>query len=453
MSHATTTPAPTPAAAIGVEEPARPALWVLAVHLVGFTLVQAVAQAVIAVLPVIAHKQFEASEWQSAMITAPPTILLALSIFWNDLFNRAGGVKCFLAFWVVACLPLAAMAWARDYWWLLVPHLIACAGGAGWPLLSGALLKSLYAPSHRGRSYGIVWGGSMVVSAVLGTAIGRLLTLDAESFRWFLPMAVGLQLIGVGTLLTLAKVTGHLTGLAPARDVMSVAWSIRRSLDPVLHMTATLKTDPIFARYEGAYMTYGVGWMIGYALLPLIAERKLGLGYDAWMRSTYVTYIAALVCSLLPAAWLLDRLGAVRSTGISFLMLALYPVGLALARDKTELMIVSAYYGVAHAGANMGWMLGPVSLAPSPDRVSTYVAIHATLVGVRGAVFQFLGVGIYVLCARVLHLGDGLSFGIPLALAAGAYVWSAWQMRSLRLRMETGAGAGVGVRPDAAATR
>jgi hypothetical protein len=67
-------------------------------------------------------------------------------------------------------------------------------------------------------------------------------------------------------------------------------------------------------------------------------------------------------------------------------------------------------------------MLGPVSLAPTPDKVPQYVAIHATFVGIRGKIFQGLGVLIYTLT----H-----SFVLPFLLAAAAFGWSAFQMWQL----------------------
>lgn len=414
-------------------------LGVLALHLLGVAMVQAVGQAIIVILPMIVQDQFKASEIQTTFITAPPTILFVLSIFWNDLFTRLGGVKCFLAYWLLACLPLTALFFAKGaggYWWVLVPHLIACVGGAGWPPLSGSLLKSFYTPDQRGRAYSVVWGGSMVANAIMGYFLGHALTKNPDAFRVIIPLACVLQLAGVALLLLLARFTGHLPDLAPSPEAAHRRWSLRSALDPILHMTGVLKADPVFARYEGAYMTYGVGWMVGYALLPLIATKRLGLTYDDYAASTHVAYLTALVLSIYPAAVLMDRWGALRATGLSFFLLALYPLGLMLVWDKQSLLVVSAVYGVAHAGASVGWMLGPVSLAPTPDRVPTYVAIHATLVGVRGALFQFLGVGLYLLCARVLRLPLVAAFGVPLALAAGAYLWAGWQMSTLRRVIE-----------------
>jgi MFS family permease len=173
-------------------------------------------------------------------------------------------------------------------------------------------------------------------------------------------------------------------------------------------------------------MTYGVGWMICYALLPILVTDGLHLSYESIAESTHVAYWLAIVVMLLPAGLLMDRIGAVRCTGLSFLALTLYPIGLMLSADARQLLITSIVYGIAHSGAQVGWMLGPVALAPSPQKVGQYVAIHSTLVGIRGKVFQFVGVGLYALT----H-----SFHIPLALAAAAFLWSAIQMWQLHKRM------------------
>lgn len=246
-----------------------------------------------------------------------------------------------------------------------------------------------------------------------------------------MPAAALLQLGGVAILIALSHHTGHSAGRvlvekeAGASMRLGARW--KRLVAPIAHMGGILRSDPIFARYEGAYMTYGVGWMICYALLPIIVTTKLNLTYDAIAESTHVAYWIAMTAAIVPAGMLMDRMGAAKSTGLSFGLLTLYPIGLMLARDPYELMMVSVVYGLSHAGANVGWMLGPVSLAPSPEKVPQYVAIHATLVGVRGTLFQFAGVGVYLLTE---------SFVAPLALAAAAFAWSAVQMYRLNARMK-----------------
>jgi MFS family permease len=137
---------------------------------------------------------------------------------------------------------------------------------------------------------------------------------------------------------------------------------------------------------------------------------------------------------ILPAGFLMDKIGAVRTTGLSFLFLMVYPILLIFADGPTALLVASVCYGLAHSGTSMGWMLGPVSLAPSPDKVPQYVAIHATLVGIRGKVFQFLGVGLYMLVGKVSH-SMSAAFAVPFVLAAAALLWASIQMWQLSRRM------------------
>ncbi len=387
---------------------------------------------VAAILPLIAKKHFNASDTGTVLVTAAPTASYVLSIFFNHVFARRRFGTYLIQFWLLASVPMAVMGLAHEFWQLLVPFLLACIGGAGYHPVAGELLRRLYPEAVRGRIYAIVWGSSILVSAGIGWTVGEWLKHDAEAFRVFLPLFAGLQGVGLIGYWLLWRLTGQ-------RRELEKSGSMLRLLEPVVHMRRVLKDDPTFARYEASYMAYGIGWMICWALLPLMGVR-MGLNYDQYAHSTQVAYQVMLVLAIYPAGLLMDRMGAVRSTALSFAMLTFYPLGLMFVGTEMHLIVVSALYGLAHAGANMGWMLGPVSLAPTREKVAQYVAIHSTLVGVRGAVFQFLGVWVYVLTG---------SFIIPLAMAALGFGVSAWQMFSLHRRMT---GARVAKTPEPAVT-
>lgn len=407
---------PTPT---GTGERAR--LGVIAAHVLAVSLVQGTAFSVqVTLMPMLVQKGFHANKWETLLVTAAPTALFVVSIFWNHLFARMSLRKYLVLFWLIASLPLAAVALASDYWMALIPHLIACIGAPGYYPVAGEVFKRLYPEKSRGRIYSIVWGSSMVGGILTGMAIGKWLDQNGEAFRAIMPVIAGLQLAGVIVLERIARAAGMAT--ARERAAKEDAHWLARTFRPVLHMRQVLRADQVFLRYEAAYMTYGVGWMIAYALLPLLGKGKLGLSYGQYANATQIPYQIALVAMIWPAGWLMDKLGAMRSVGLSFGMLALYPTLLIMSNGVNELTIASAVYGIAHAGASVGWMLGPVSLAPTPEKAPQYVAIHATLVGLRGTIFQFLGVALYALTD---------SFTWPLIIAAVAYLWSAVQMWQL----------------------
>lgn len=385
---------------------------------------QSSALAVQGILPVIAKREFHASVTQTTLITAAPTVLFVCSIFWNGLFARRRFGAYVAVYWLVSSVPLALVGLATEFWHLLALQLVSCVGLSGLYPAAGELLKRLYPDGRRGRVYSGLYACTMLATAAASYGVGRWMNIEHNAFRWYMPIAAVAQLAGLAILTLLAVQSG-----AESRRVLAAKSDQRgltRALRPILHMRGVLKDDPIFARYEAAYMTYGIGWMVCTALLPLLVTDKLHLPYDQITQSTQVLYVVGVVLCLLPVGRLMDKLGPSRTSGLSFLALAGYPIGLAIAGNQTELGAVSLFYGLAHAGVNLGWMLGPVSLAPTPDKVPQYVAIHSTLVGLRGSIFQGAGVLLYEWSQ---------SFTPPLVLAAAAFVWAAWQMYRLHQRM------------------
>ena len=383
-------------------------------------MVQATQLAIYAMLPIIAIKHFDADPKRSVVLTAAPVVLISLSIFWNAIFERSSLGRYWLAYWITASLPMALATFASSFLTLAVCAVVASVGMSAYQPAAGELLKRLYPDAVRGRIYGVMQTVSMLTAAALTYGIGQWLDHDAEAFRYFLPIIAGVQGLGVVILWRLAVRTGiEEVRHRRATSNVGVAATLRAAFEPLLHMKEVLAGDRRFARYEAAFMTYGVGWMICNALLPILVTDKLKLDYHATASSAYMTYQLTLGLSMIPAGLLLDRFGAARATAFSFLALAAYPVFLALTTNEHHLAMASLFYGITHAGVSAGWMLGPVSLAPTPARVPQYVAIHATLVGVRGAVFQVLGVYVYIVTGSLTW---------PFVIASASLVWAAWQM-------------------------
>lgn len=391
-------------------------------HIAGVALVQSTQYAVNAMLPVIAIKHFEAGPNLTVLITAAPVTLFALSIFWNAVFARSALGRFWLAYWLIACLPLGSAGFAGQFWQFAAATVASSVGIAGFHPAAGELLKRLYPDEVRGAVYGRMQCVVLVTSGVLAYGLGTCLQHNELSFRWFLPAAAACQCLGVFVLWRLA----HATGIEAQRYRSTTKQGmLRTALEPLSHMGEVLRTDSRFKLYEVAFMTYGVGWMICTALVPTLASVKLRLDYREISLAASLAYLVTVGVFMIPAGRLLDRLGPARATALAFLGLTIYPVGLLLAWDKSSLFVVTALYGIAHAGVSAGWMLGPVAFAPTSDKVPQYVAIHATLVGVRGSIFQGVGVLLYSMTG---------SFAPPMAMAAASFLLAAWQMRGLERR-------------------
>lgn len=367
--------------------------------------------------PLLARLRFGAGDWQMYLITASVPTFLAASIFWDALLRRITLRRYLMIHFCVAILPMAAIALAQNYWHLLACQMLAAIGAAGWSPINGALLKKFYSDSVRGRVFGVLLVPFNLgfMATALGTGIW--LSHDADSFRVFMPLLVGAQAVGIAILIGLVGATRSEGG---ATVGSALTW--RGVLAPLRGLAATLRADRRFLRYEAAFMTYGAGFMICDVLFPLLVTDRLGLDYEQVSKSAHVVFRGFMVALAFPLGWMLDRIGPARTCAASFALLALYPIGLLLASGALGLGVASALYGVAMAGVFQGWMLGPVTMASSPDKVSHYVAVHTTLVGIRGVLFQALGMALF--------RWTGM-FEFPLAVAACAFVWAAWQMRRL----------------------
>ena len=398
---------------------ALPLIHVLAGHVV-FTLLNALLFANTAwLIPLLVRLRFGSAhpdwkDWQTTLVTAAVPAVMMSSILWNELLRRMALRHYLLLFWLTAAVPLGCLALVQNYWQLFLCHVIATLGSASWTPVNGKLLERFYAVEIRGRVYAllnIVTHGGGIVTVYL---VGRWLERNPDAFRLYFPLAAIVQLAGVALLVRLARRAG-------ASDPVDVRWPLSWSglLRPVLRMGAVLRSDRTFRRYEQAFMTYGAAFMLCDALLPVLATDRLHMRYEDYAHSTQMISKIALLAVVLPAGWTLDRLGAMRTSGIAFGVLAMYPLLLLTARDWSGVATASAVMGVGMGWVSMGWMLGPVALAGTGERVPHYVAIHATLVGVRGIVFQGAGMLLYKLTG---------GFAWPLLIAAAAFTWAAFQM-------------------------
>ena len=393
---------------------------VLILHSIGVALLGS-GWALTYILPFLARKDFDALKWQIWLLTAAVPVMQFFTIFWNHLYARISIRRYFLLIALLICVPLVAMAFATNVYLLIVCFALAGFGGAGGGAalspINADLLRTCYAEHVRGRAFGIVAAGQFGGVILFGQTMGTWSDHDPQAFRIFLPMTA--VLMGVGLLL-LAKITNQETFRQRSRPEVNPGepwWA------PLRDMGRILREDRRFLAYEIAFISYGVGWMICTALLPLIGQDKLDLSRADYAAATIVTFQVTLIVLLIPMGHLADRVGPIRLAAGSFLWLAIYPIGLLLSSSGYWLGFVTVLFGIGMSGVHLTWTLGPVAFAPDPSRAPHYLAVHGTLVGIRGIFMQGVGVGLYALAD---------SFWPPLALAALGFMWASWRMRKIK---------------------
>jgi predicted MFS family arabinose efflux permease len=179
-----------------------------------------------------------------------------------------------------------------------------------------------------------------------------------------------------------------------------------------------LREDRAFRTYERAFMLYGLGFLSSVGLVVLYADERLGLSYDAFTSAQSVSFPLAQIAGAALLGRVSDRLGVVRTTAVSFAILAVFFALMPLVGSAAQLAAACLIWGVAMGGVNIGWSLGPLHFAPD-GQAHMYGAVHFCLVGVRSLVGPFLG----YMMRKQFGFGPAFALSAVLVTSAAATAW------------------------------
>jgi len=250
----------------------------------------------------------------------------------------------------------------------------------------GALIRANYAPEVRGRMYAMLGIVTLVAAAIAAKVGGWLLDGDPRRLRVLFPAAALLG--GAGFWLQgrirwrgqrRARAVRH--GRVGPLEALRAAWR---------EAFRILREDRAFRVYEIAFMLYGFGFLMSWALVVLYAESGLGLSYDAWTWAQGVAGPLAHIGCMAVWGRLADRFGVVRTTAAAFFLLALFMLVMTRVQSGLDLALAYVVFGAAMSGVDVGWSLGPLHFAREGE-AHMYGAVHFSLVGVRSLFAPFLG--------------------------------------------------------------
>jgi MFS family permease len=242
-----------------------------------------------------------------------------------------------------------------------------------------ALLRANLPPAVRGSVYGRLQVVAVLCQIGAAQASSRLLDSDPRLLQAIYPVA---GLAGFLGCVLLARVHWHREnrqGLAPqggAWEALRRAWG---------EMFRILGADRPFRTYETSFMLYGLGLNLSVSLIAIYAENDLRLSTFQWAVASSLAFPLALLAGAAVAGRLSDALGILRTSALAFLALAFFYGSLVFVRSFEALVAAHLLYGLAMAGVDVGWALGPIWFAPE-GKARVYAAIHFSLVGIRTTV-------------------------------------------------------------------
>jgi MFS family permease len=363
---------------------------ILFLHLLGTGLIS-LQHGVLAMVPVLIRKHFGGGEWSTTLAASALIMMNLLSIFWNEVYRRMSPGRYILMLWCLAYVPLGFIAACHSPWAVLACVFISATGTAGINPLTGDILRSCYPPMARSKVLACLQSITQLTVMVSAYAVGVWLDIDAAAFRVYFPVSVivmgmGMWLLGrIGCQPLFVERSRH-HPVEPLAVSMATAYR---------NMIRVLARDTTFLRFEMSYCAFNFAWLICVGLLPLLLTDVLHLDYRQVASCSQAPLQLVLLLGTVPAGYVMDRLGPIRMSVWAFVLISLYPVGLILSHNAWHVAGAIVILGIAQTATNLGWTIGPVTLAANAAHASHYLAIHWTLTTLVGLLGQIPAVAYY----------------------------------------------------------
>ena len=273
------------------------------------------------------------------------------SPMWENVVARTGPQRAFRMFGALAMLTLLGIAFVDvqptsrgdghgvgDLTLFLVCYALCYVSVGGQIAQRGALIRTNYKVLNRGRVFGLLSLVARSAQIVSAKAAGFLLNMDPRWLRVVFPVAGLLYLVENVQLSRIRWRRGraeHEPGSG-----FRASWARCVSL---------LRDDHQFRRYEIAWTLYGTGFLMSTPMIVVFGESDLQVSYNEWTWAQGVAMPVAGIIGTPFAGRLVDRLGPVRMTALSFVVLSLFFALIPFVTTAVELVAAFALMGFAMA--------------------------------------------------------------------------------------------------------
>lgn len=342
----------------------------------------------------IAVNGLNALPWQITALTMMWPVSNILSVFINHWLDGRGRYdRAVLLFGVLTRLPVALMFFSSSVNLMLLLLMFFFASNSVILPAQNSIIKKRYSDGHRARLYG--WWISVFTLFSLPVAMlaGALLDMD---FQFYRILFVVEGIFGAGQAVFLSIMARGMEREVADRP------SGRGSAHFLRSLWAVFRKDRDFAWFEIYFFLYGIAFLMVLPVIPFFATRRLQLDYEQYaMARGVIGQLGILFLSPMLGVRL-ERLHPFRFTGIVCLILAFYPLSLAMANwfpaAGTALFYLAfAVFALGMAGIKISWDISSLQFAP-PGQEATYQGLHVTMTALRASFAPILG-------SLLLHFG------------------------------------------------
>ncbi len=321
----------------------------------------------------ILRRELGATPFQLSVMSAAAGACLLLSLVWARALHGRPPLPylvwpSFAARGVFLLVPVAGSAWSFATLVVAANFFGAAAGPA-----QAAVVERVYPRAERGRALGVVRMAGALLG--IGLALGAGQLFERVDYRWIFPAAATL---GMAACLTQRRLG------VPERPTHEGAEGAGRG-----GAWAAVRDDRVFRRLLVASFLFGAGCWIQTPAHPLLLVDVLNVS----AAQVGVFAAAAAAATLAGGAWwgrLVDRRSSLEALRVMYVIGAATPLICWAAWSPWVLIASSVTDALLGIGLELVWMMVIIDVA-GPRRAPQYVAIGATLAGVRGVLGPLAG--------------------------------------------------------------
>ncbi len=330
----------------------------------------------IAFFPIIARR-IGASYIQMAILASLPFLGALLSFYGVYLSSARKKMPFVIRIKFLARVSLFLMFFAfRPSIFLSILALYWLLEHISLPAYIG-IMKDIYPDKDRGKAMGYV-RVELALTAVLSTYLGGFL-LNEISYRYIFPLGATFGLLALHFFRRIRVESDQ------RKDSPQKNFSLKE-------VKKILKKDKNFSRYESIFFLYGVGYIIILPLCPIFLVDTLNLS-NVSIGKLGSLFSLFWIFSYLFWGELLSRKEPLSILLRVMFLAAFIPLFYAFAFNIWLIVFAFIFSGFIAGGLELARITYLTKIA-SEEKVQKYWGISYTLMGIRGVIFPFVGIGL-----------------------------------------------------------
>jgi len=356
-------------------------------------------------LPFILCKDLGVGTFQLSLFLTLRPVLSVFSFYWSAYLKEGKGRlvanligACFLAY-----VPFLIFPFLGNIWYLLLASAVyQLFSRAAMPSLI-EILKRNIPKEPRENAFSLFFLFSFIESGILGLLFGFL--LDREGMDWRVLFSAA-ALLGLSSILLFRKVS------VPSQEKKAAVDEGVSLLQPWKQSLRLMRERSDFALFQWMFMIGGAALMLMSPAFSRYYAQTLALSHTDMAMARFI-FMALGVAGA--SYWWRKNLQKIPILQLTLWVLfgfGLFPLALLLAQVHIAFLYLGfLIYGIAQAGSHLIWNLSGTLFCAEHDSIP-FSRVNLLTVGLRGAIFPFVGGILCDLCGQtiVLFLGMSLCF-------------------------------------------